>query len=180
MKKKICTLMLITIIMALTGCYKQINKEAGLPVEFKTIALDAPPPSPDEADVVITTSTKKGDYLFRERSVEKPYIFTLSINGREFKESILGIEKKEPGAGGQGIYYELKKRIRLKPGSYTFWLKHEEDRPAEIRLSLEGGRLHLLDFKPIYGPIAFGRIKKFSYGIKYYKISLDGAEILIE
>lgn len=180
MKKKIFTLMLVSIALAFTGCYKQIHKEAVLPVELKAVALDAPAPSPDEADVVITTSTKKGDYLFRERSIEKPYTLTLSINGKELKESILGIEKREADAVGQGIYYELKKRIRLKPGSYTFGLKPEDAKPAEIRLSLEGGRLHTLDFKPIYGPIAAGRIKNFRYGIKYYKISFDGAEILTE
>lgn len=180
MKKKIFTLMLITIALAFTSCYKQIHKEAVLPVELMTIALDAPEPYPDEADVVITTSTRKGDYLLWERPAEKPYTFTLSINGKEFKESILGIKKSESEGGEQKIYYELKKRIRLTPGSYTLGLKHEEGKPAEIRLTLKGGKLHALNFEPVYGPIAAGRIKKFRYGIKYYKISLDGAELLTE
>jgi hypothetical protein len=170
---KIIVLMLV-ILGGLTGCYKQIPLEKPMvPVEFKVVPLDEPAPAQGEADIIITTHIKKKSYIFDPRTAETPYVFTLLIDGKELRESVKGVEEiisDMEAERGKGIHYNLKKRLRLKQGSYTIALRSEDRRSDEIEMELEGGKLYTLRFEPFYGLKKFHRPKLFSDGIERYKI----------
>lgn len=173
MKKYIGVVFLITLLI---GCYKQAPLERVVPVEIKVVDMDAPVPSQDEADVIITTHIKKASYLFSPRTAETPYTFTILIDGNELKESLKGIEVVESKIDeerGKGIHYTLKKRLRLKPGSYVIVLKSEDGPSAKIKIDLSGGKIHTLIFDPVYGPPKFGRPKHFREGVVDYEVNWD-------
>ncbi len=158
------------------GCYKQVHREAMAPVYVEVVELNAPLPSSEESDILITTHIKKASYYFSPRTAETSYTFTISVNGKEIKETLKGVEEAESkidAERGEGIHYALKKRLRLKPGKYEIILKSEDGKSAKIKAELKGGRLHTLRFEPVYGPPKFGRPKYFSEGVVYYEIYLD-------
>ncbi|MBI5748638.1 MAG: hypothetical protein HZA00_05880 [Nitrospinae bacterium] len=176
MKDTVRLLFALFVVVVFTGCYKQIPKEAVIPVEVRVVDLDVPLPSKDEADVVVITHIKKVSYLFSPRTAETPYTFILSINGKEIKDTLKGVEDVESkidAERGEGIHYALKKRLRLKPGKYEIILKSEDGKSAKIKTELKGGKLHGLRFEPVYGPPKFGRPKHFREGVVYYDIYLD-------
>jgi len=170
---KIIVLMLV-ILGGLAGCYTQIPLEKPMvPVEFKVVPLDEPAPPQGEADIIITTHIKKKSYIFEPRTVETPYVFTLLIDGKELRESVKGVEEvisDTEAERGKGIHYNLKKRLRLKQGSYTIALRSEDRRSDEIEMELAGGKLYTLRFEPFYGLKKHHRLKLFSDGVERYKI----------
>jgi len=181
MKKVADVLFVLFIAAGFIGCYKQVPREAITPVDVKVVELNAPPPSTAESDILITTHIKKTSYHFSPRTAETPYTFILSINGKEIKETLKGVEDVESkidAERGEGIHYALKKRLRLKPGKYEIILKSEDGKSAKIKTELKGGKLHTLRFDPVYGSPKFGRSKHFREGVIYYEIYLDDNEIL--
>lgn len=173
MKKYIRVMFLITLLI---GCYKHAPFERVVPVEIKVVDMDAPVPSQNEADIIIVTHIKKASYLFSPRTAETPYTFTILIDGNELKESLKGIEVVEykiVEERGKGIHYTLKKRLRLKLGSYVVVLKPEDGPSARIKIELSGGKIHTLRFDPVYGPPKFGRPKHFREGVVDYEVNWD-------
>ena len=171
------------VLLVIAGCYKQIPREAMAPVEVEVVELNAPPPSPDESDILITTHIKKASYLLSPRTAETPYTFTLSIDGNEFIDKLKGVEEVESNVveeRGKGIHYALKKRLRLKPGRYEITLKTEDGRFAKIRVELKGGRLYILRFEPVYGPSKYLRPKHFREGVIDYRVYFEEGKILRE
>lgn len=167
---------ILLIVVVFGGCYRQVSKETVVPVEIKVVDMDAPVPSRDEADVVVITHIKKASYHFIPRTAETPYTFTILIDGNELKESLKGIEVVESKIAeerGGGIHYALKKRLRLKPGSYVIILKSEDGPSAKIKIDLSGGKIHTLRFDPVYGPTKFGRPKHFREGVVDYEVNWD-------
>lgn len=162
------------------GCYKQTRLEQmGTPAQFKVVSLDESAPSQDEADVIVTTHIKKASYLLSPRTADTPYTFTLSIDGREIKEDVKGVEEVESDTDkekGKGVHYVFKKRLRLKPGSHEMALKTEERSSAKVKVELSGGRAHNLSFEPVYGRKR-GLWGGFGQGFLYYEIFLDGNRI---
>jgi len=162
------------------GCYKQTRLEQlGTPIPFEVVGLDAPAPSQDEADVIISTHIKKASYLLSPRTAETPYTFTLSVDGQMFREDVKGVEEvisdtdKEKGKGN---HYALKKRLRLRSGSHEIALKTEEHFSAKIKIELSGGRTHTLNFEPVYGRKR-GLWGGFAQGFLYHEIFLDGNRV---
>ncbi|HAG51984.1 MAG: hypothetical protein A2X87_00330 [Deltaproteobacteria bacterium GWC2_42_51] len=171
------------VLLVIAGCYKQIPKEAVVPVEVKIVGIDAATPSHDEADIMITTHIKKASYYFSPRTADMPYAFTLSIDGKELIEKLKGVEEVESNVveeRGKGIHYALKKRLRLKPGRYEITLKTEDGRFAKIRVELKGGRLYILRFEPVYGPSKYLRPKHFREGVIDYRVYFEEGKILRE
>lgn len=181
MKKIAMVLCMMFIAAGTIGCYRQIPiKEEIVPIDFKVIALDDPLPPQNEADIIIITHIKKVSYLLSPRTAETPYTFLLSINGQELKETLKGVEEIESNVieeRGKGIHYVLKKRLRLKPGSYKIILKSEDGRSGKIKKEFVGGKIYTLRFEPDYGPNRFGRPKHFREGVVDYRVYLDGNEI---
>ena len=176
MKIIIKILFLMIIVSGFIGCYKQIPREAMAPVEVEVVELNAPPPSPDESDILITTHIKKASYLLSPRTAETPYTFTLSIDGNEFIDKLKGVEEVESNVDaekGEGVHYVLKKRIRLKPGIYEFALKSEDGPLAEIKKQVIGGKIYTLRFEPVYGPRKYLRPKHFREGVVGYEFFWD-------
>ena len=173
---KIIVLMFL-ILGGLTGCYKQVPLEKPMvPVEFKVVPLDEPAPPQGEADIIITTHMKKKSYIFDPRTAETPYVFTLLIDGKELRESVKGVEEvisDTEAERGKGIHYNLKKRLRLKQGSYTIALRSEEGRSTGKNVKLEGGKLYTLRFEPFYGLKKHHRPKIFEDGVERYQIYWD-------
>jgi len=172
--KRMVILFGLVIAVVFAGCYKQIPLEKPMvPVEFKVVPLDEPAPPQGEADIIITTHMKKKSYIFDPRTAETPYVFTLLIDGKELRESVKGVEEvisDTEAERGKGIHYNLKKRLRLKQGSYTIALRSEDRRSDEIEMELEGGKLYTLRFEPFYGLKKHHRLKLFSDGVERYKI----------
>ena len=176
MKSIVRIIWILLIVIFFAGCYRQVSKETVVPIEVKVVDMDAPMPSQNEADIIIVTHIKKASYHFSPRAAETPYTFTILIDCNELKESLKGIEVVESKIveeRGKGIHYTLKKRLRLKPGSYVIVLKSEDGPSAKIKIKLSGGKIHTLIFDPIYGPPKFGRPKHFREGIVDYEVNWD-------
>lgn len=180
MKKIIRLSIMGFLVVVFIGCYKQTRLEhMETPAQFKVVGVDEPAPSQEEADVVITTHIKKASYLLSPRTAEMPYTFTLIIDGQEVREDVKGVEEVESDANtekGRGVHYALKKRLRLKPGRHEIALKTEERSSAKVQVELVGGRIHDLNFEPVYGRKT-GLRGTFGQGLRGYKVYLDGNEI---
>lgn len=161
MKKALKLLGVIVVAAVLTGCYKYVPREAVAPVEVKEAALDMASPSQDETDVIVITHVKK-------RLTEEPYTFTVSIDGKEMKETVKGVKETESNVveeRGEGTHYTLIKRLRLKPGSHDISLKSQDGHYASTKRELTGGYVYTVIFEPVYGPRRFGRPKYFREGV---------------
>ncbi|MDO8446135.1 MAG: hypothetical protein Q7T53_08555 [Deltaproteobacteria bacterium] len=181
MKKLIAISGLLVIVVGFAGCYKQLHLEKTVvPAELRVVALDAPAPSQDEADLIIATHIKKASYLLSPRTAYAPYTFTLMIDGQRIKEDAKGVEEVESDMKeekGKGIHYTLEKRFRLKPGHHELAVKTDYGKSPKVRIELMGGRIHTLKFEPVYGPRKVGLKKTFQQGLVDYKVYLDGSEI---
>ena len=164
-----------------TGCYKQTRLEQmGTSAQFKVIGLDDPVPSPDEADLIVTTHIKKASYLLKPRTADMPYTFMIFIDGQKFAEDVKGVEEVESDMKeekGKGIHFALEKRFRLKPGFHELAVKTDYGKSPKVRIEFIGGRIHALKFEPVYGPRKVGLKKAFQQGLVDYKVYLDGSEI---
>lgn len=160
MKSILKFLGVLAVATILTGCYKHVPKEVVVPVEVKEVVLDSTSPSNDETDVIAIAHVKK-------RLTEAPYIFIVSIDGKEMKETVNGVKETESNVveeRGEGTHYALAKRLRLKPGSYEISLK-SEDGHATTKRELTGGHVYTVIFDPVYGPSKFARPKYFREGV---------------
>ena len=161
MKKIFKILSILVFASVFTGCYKHIQQETAAPVDVKDVVLGIAAPSMEETDIIVIAHLKK-------RLTEEPYTFTLSVDGKEIKESVKGVKQTESNVDeerGEGTHYVLKKRFRLKPGSYEISLKSEDGHYARNKRELTGGRVYTVIFDPIYGPTKFGRPKNFREGV---------------
>ena len=176
-------LSLLFIILVFSGCYRQVTAEKPIvPVDIKVMALDEPAPSQDEADIVIITHIKKASYLLNPRTAETPYTFIIVVDGKEFKEEVKGAEEIISDIDtekGKGVHYSLKKRIRIKPGTYEIRLKPEKGALAKIKAEFTGGRVYTLRFEPIYSSLRMkaGFKKSFFHGVIDYGVYLDENKI---
>lgn len=140
------------------GC-TSISKTAMTSVEVNEAALNTSSPSKEEADLIIITHIKK-------RSTEKPYTFVISVDGKEYMESVNGLKETESNVveeRGEGSNYKLVKRFRLKPETYEIALK-SVDGHAYTKRKLAGGNIYTIVFNPVYGPRKFARPKDFQNG----------------
>ena len=168
--KKIIFFMAV-ILAGFTGCYKNIPLERPVvPAGLKVVPLDESVLSQDEVDVIVTAHVKKGSYVVSPRTEEDRYTFVLLINDKELIEHVKGIEEMESDMHeekGEGIQYKIKKRLRIKPGSYRISLKTEDVKTSPVHIELTGGKLYTLRFEPVYGSIKMGTKKSFQHGVSH-------------
>lgn len=168
MKRMIRVLGVLAVAAVFTGCYKNVPQEAATPVEVKEVSLDIAAPSQDESDLVVIAHVKK-------RLTEEPYTFTVSIDGKEIKETVNGVKETESNIlaeRGEGTNYALAKRFRLKPGSYKISLA-TEDGTALTKRELTGGHEYTVIFDPVYGPRKFARPKDFRDGVVDFEANFE-------
>jgi hypothetical protein len=118
---------------------------------------------------------------------EKPgYPFLVNIDGQAVlwreegqKESVplydKGYTSRDPDAG-DGVKYNLKKKIRLSPGLHKFFFGlPNEDFLSEFEVSLHRGESQVLEFKPLYRYKTYPvRIPTFLKGLDRYEAVLNG------
>ncbi|MDD5171141.1 MAG: hypothetical protein PHN75_20160 [Syntrophales bacterium] len=167
-------------------------KDTTLPTGVFSEIRETEAPSQTTVNLTIKAAIKRpaeGYFLFEpERSPrdKEGYAFELNIDGQEIIWKIPGNEETtssytESGQripeGGTGIRYELNKTVQLKPGPHhvVFGLP-QDDYFTEIKISLEEGKSHTVEFMPTY---SMGRkgFRTFNHGIRTFRIFLDGKQI---
>jgi hypothetical protein len=128
---------------------------------------------------------KKETYLINKkppRNENSEYPFVLNINSQgvlwavncTFDEQSFYAYNKTNPEGGNGLMCRLKKRIRLKSGSYRVYFGlPEEEFETEVAISLADGSSNVLEFKPIYWKPGDNR-RRFWYGISSFDIFFNG------
>lgn len=136
MKNMIRILSLMFLVTAIVGCNKQapIENMAASP-EYKMVAMDEPIYSQEEADLIIMIQAPA---LLTQKAAFTHTPVTLLLNGREVKELSVRTDRSS-----------IKKRLRLKPGTYEILIKAEKGVSTNVKTELAGGRLSTLRFKPI-------------------------------
>ncbi len=176
MKIKIGFFLILPVMLLLAGCYRQAPEAMVLsPDDVRVVALNASAPAANEADLIILTHIKKPSYLLNPRTPETPYTFTLSVDGARFVETLTGREEtrsRSMAERGSGIHYVMKKRLRIKPGTYEVALKAEDGASAMVVGTFESGDVYTVRFEPVYGPRRFLRPKHFEKGLIDFTVNL--------
>ncbi|MGZ3534686.1 MAG: hypothetical protein ACXU9K_05630 [Thermodesulfobacteriota bacterium] len=128
----------------------------------------------------------KETYLFKKKPPRKEnseYPFVLNINGQGMlwavnctfdEQGFYAYYNKTNPEGGNGLMCRLKKRIRLKSGSYRVYFGlPEEEFETEVAISLANGSSNVLEFKPIYWKPGDNR-RRFWNGISSFDIFFNG------
>jgi hypothetical protein len=159
--------------------FEEINeKESQIPEGYSELLIKASIKIP-----------QKEFYLIKRkppRDENSQYPFVLNINGQGVllmvnctldKQGTYINNKRNP-EGGEGLMCRLKKRLRLKSGSYKVYLGlPEEDFETEVAISLAEGSSNVLEFKPIYWRSGDNR-RMFWKGISNFDICFNGKPYL--
>jgi len=191
-KRVVAFLTAVVLIAVLNGCHKTM-KPIIVPERTNvfTEVKDAAPPSEETVHLTVKASVKTptSEHYLIESKPLKPlkegFPFELEVDGQEIiwkvqgtleRTSVSGPEGRLP-EGGEGIRYLLDKTIRLAAGPHhvVFGVPYD-DYYTEVKISLEEGHAHTLEFQPIY---AMGRrgYETFFRGISRSTVFLDGVRI---
>ena len=155
-----------------------------------TEVKDASRPAAGVADLTVKASVKiptPEHYLLesRPRPPIEGFPFELNVDGQETVWEVKGVREDTPvygpqgrlPEGGEGIRYLLERAIRLPAGAHhvVFGVPYD-DYYTEVKVSLEEGEPHALEFRPVY---AMGRrgYRTFFHGISRTAVFLDGVRI---
>ena len=155
--------------------FEEINEEdKQLPDGYSELLIKAWIKIPEEENYLINKKPP------RKKNSEYPFV--LNINGRGVlwavnctfdEQSFYAYYERNP-EGGNGLMCRLKKRIRLKSGSYRVYFGlPEEEFETEVCISLADGSSNLLEFKPIYWKPGDNR-RRFWNGISSFDIFFNG------
>jgi hypothetical protein len=169
------------LIMLAQGCYREAPLAQRPVPDIEVIRPDSPPPSPEKSDLIIYSHIKKRSFV-KPGAEEKPYAFFISIDGREFKETLKGVKETVSDTleeRGEGVRYTLAIRLRLDAGTHEVVLRAEEGISAEAEIELEGAKVHALRFEPVYRSFTkkFGFPRSFKYGISGFVVYLNGRRV---
>jgi hypothetical protein len=119
--------------------------------------------APGFADLTVKASLKT--HLPGEGSLFEPkncghggpsYPFTLNVDGQAVTWEAPG-RRDYSHETADCMYYELEKRIRLRPGSHQIsFAAPGENSGKTVTVNLQEGRLYSLEFEPIYPRHKFG------------------------
>jgi hypothetical protein len=145
------------------------------------------------ADLLIRASIKTpvaGFHLFESKSHlhGKPgYPFIFNLDGQAVTWKVDGVTGDGADVAGKqgdgpevglGVRYVMEKRIRLSPGPRrVFFYLPEEDHVTENAISLEEGRMNVLEYRPLYQKPGRGIRYDFHHGIARYEVFLNGGPI---
>ena len=178
--------------ITLVGCgtaAKQIQmKSQGERMDVFSEVKDESAPPKGFVDLIIKASIKthlESYYILESkeslhRKQGYPYVFNLDgqaviwrVEGQKEVTPAYDENGKRIPEGGEGMRYILEKKIRLAAGAHKiFFGLPEEDYFEEIEITLKEGKLHALEFKPVYRKDN-RRIQSFLHEIKSYEVFLD-------
>lgn len=110
------------------------------------------------------------------------YLFIANIDGQVARWEVVGVAADnrtlEPENGpeaGNGMNYQLEKRIRLQPGTHEVFFSLPGDEYFVTRsISLREGKMNVLEFKPIYNKKRYPRKRTFVKGISTFDVWFNG------
>ncbi|MEW6086932.1 MAG: hypothetical protein AB1498_01340 [bacterium] len=178
------------------GCsvaLREINKKShSYRTDIFNEVKESDSPEKGFVDLIIKTSLKTHteDYYILESKKSlhgKPeYPFLINIGGQAAMCKIKGQKEiiplydekgKKTKDGGEGVRYNLEKKIRLAAGSYNiFFGLPEEECFKELEVILKEGNQYIMEVKPIYKKNN-RRVQSFLYGVKEIDVSLDSTII---
>jgi hypothetical protein len=202
--RRVATYMLLMILaISLIGCGAgpkiSIVSQGNKTDVFSEIKEETPIPK-GFSDLVIKAHIKthlEGYSLFepKESPHGKPeYPFLLNIDGQVVIWNAKGVKEITPEhdwwgritpEGGEGMKYELNRKIRLRAGPHavSFVLPAEEYMET-VEIKAEEGKTHVLEFKPIYNidvttykTRSGVPLRNFMYELREYEGFLDGNRI---
>jgi len=131
---------------------------------------------------------KEGYYLFESKDSlhgkpQYPFIFNIGgqgavwmANGKPDLQQKIVDGRKNP-EGGEGVKYDLERKITLEPGSYKIYLGLTgEAFEKEITVNLTDQPQNVLEFLPVYRRDRI-RGKSFYKGISNFEVFLNGKRI---
>ena len=135
-----------------TGVFSEIKEEAPIPKGFSDLIIKAHIKTHLEGYSILES---------KESPHGKPeYPFLLNIDGQVVIWNAKGVKEITPKydkwdritpEGGEGMRYELNKKIRLRPGHHNVsFVLPAEDYMEGVGITLEEGKAYVLEFKPIY------------------------------
>jgi hypothetical protein len=182
----------IALMAALGGCYGTAKPvSAPQRTTVFTEVKEALPPPEGMVHLTLKASVKTPTpehYLLESRPqqpLDEGFPFELEVDGQEIIWKVKGTLEKTPLSGpegrlpegGDGMRYVLDRTIRLAAGPHhvVFGVPYD-DYYTEVKISLEEGEAHTLEFQPIY---AMGRrgYQTFFRGISRTAVFLDGVRI---
>jgi len=131
---------------------------------FSEVPENAPPVQ-GLVDLIIKTSVKthvEGRYPLESSGTyhgTTQYPFVLNIDGQavtwmvpgELERTSHGVKEGEHGEGGEGVRYDLQRKIRLRPGTHTvFFALPGDGVTEEITVDLREGSHSVLEVVPVY------------------------------
>jgi len=169
-----------------TGVFSEIKEEAPIPKGFSGLVIKAH----------IKTHLE-GYSIFEPKGSPhgKPeYPFLLNIDGQVVIWNAKGAKEITPKydkwgritpEGGEGMRYELSKKIRLHPGRHAVsFVLPAEEYMENVDITSEEGKTHILEFKPIYNiDVTTYKtqpripLRNFMYEFREYDGFLDGNPI---
>jgi hypothetical protein len=157
---------------------------------FSEVKEGAPPKG--FADLLIKASIKthiEGYHLIESKGSlhgKQVYPFVLNVDGQAATWEVEGEKEITPfrdergrriPEGGEGIRYNLEKKIRLSAGSHkAFFALPGEGCAREFEITLREGESHTLEVKPIYR-IDSRKVQSFLNGVRASEVFLDGKVI---
>jgi len=161
-----------------TDIFKEVQEGEIIPGEF--------------VELTITSSIKthlEGYYLLEsKRSLHgKPgYPFVINMDGQAATWKVDGQKENSPTydqkgkrfpEGGEGMRYNLEKKILLRAGSHKiFFTLPEEKLSLQFELALKAGDSNVLEFRPVYQRRG-KQPRHFSHGVSTCEVLLNGNAI---
>jgi len=143
-------------------------------------------------DLTITSSVKthpEGFYLLESKKSlhGKPgYPFVINIDGQAVIWKVDGQKENTPAydesgkgspEGGEGMRYNLQKKILLRAGTHTiFFGLPEEKLSLQFELALKAGESYVLEFRPVYQRRG-KQPRHFFHGVSTCEVLLNGNAI---
>jgi hypothetical protein len=189
-------LLSLFLLIGLAGCAgegKQTKPQTlqGVRMDVFSEVRGVQPPPAGTVDLTIKASVKTPThehFLLESRTpppTEGGYPFELNIDGQEIVWKVEGILEKTPISdekgrtpeGGEGIRYNLDKKIRIAPGVHhvVFGVLYD-DYYTEVKVSLKEGESHILEIQPIYSTGRRG-YETYHRGISRTRVFLDGVRV---
>jgi len=144
------------------------------------------------ADLTIRASIKthlEGHYLLESKSSlhgKAGYPFLINIDGQAATWKVDGQKEntptydesgKRPPEGGEGMRYNLQKKILLRTGFHTiFFGLPQEKVPLQFELALKPGESYVLEFRPVYQRCG-KQPRHFFHGVSTCEVLLNGNAI---
>lgn len=186
--KSVYAILLLLLTMGCVGAGTEIkNRSESLRTDVFSEAREDAPPEKSFADLTVIASVKthvEGRYHFETpgslHGAKYPSI--LNIDGQAVTWMVPGVLDRTPHSikegehaeGGEGMRYNLLRRIRLRPGTHTvFFALPGDGVSTEITIDLLEGSHSVLKFVPVYRRDSYHG-PRFDKGVDRLETYLNG------